>query len=241
MKTRWLVVAFIAFFSSIHGLAAQENEWPRRIDAPKATIVIYQPQPETFQDNHLTARSAVSVTMKDDPEPVFGAAWYDATVATDRDARMVEVQNVKVTKVKFPDATPEQEQKFIDLVSREMTGWKLNGSLDRLMTTLELAKKEEKIAGQGNTTPPKILYSEQPAVLVTIDGNPILKAVAGSEVQQVVNTPFQIFFDPTWKLYYLKGSPQWFSSSGLMGGRGDGTHGADRERWGTPMGGHSGN
>ncbi|MFO1463832.1 MAG: hypothetical protein U1F66_08630 [bacterium] len=199
------------------GLRAANVEWPREITLPKASIVIYQPQPETFEGNHLTARSAVSVTMKDNPEPVYGAAWYDATVATDRDARTVEVEEVKVTKVKFPDATPEQEQKFMEVVGKEMTGWKLKGSLDRLLTTLQLAKQQEQISGKLSTTPPKILYTDLPAVLVSIDGEPILKAAEGSAIQQVINTPFQIFLDPASKIYYLKGSPEWYSATDLKG------------------------
>jgi hypothetical protein len=216
-KRLFLGALFISSFIFSWESLAQENEWPREIVTPNANIVIYQPQPETFNGNHVTARSAVSVTMKDNPEPVFGAAWYDATVATDRDNRTVQYQEVKVTDVKFPDATPEQEEKFKEVVSREMSGWKLQGSLDRLLTTLELADKEEKISSQLNNNPPVIFYSEQPAVLLLIDGKPILKPVENSEIQQVVNTAFQIFFDPSSKLFYLKGDPQWFSSSDVMG------------------------
>jgi hypothetical protein len=215
---RGLGVLFVLFARVLY---AQESvppiEWPKEIDALKATIVIYQPQPETFQGNHLTARSAVSVTMEGETEPVFGAAWLDATVATDRNARTVEVQEVKVTRVKCPDATPEQEQKFVELVSREMSGWKLKGSLDRLMATLESAEKEAQLAKNLNTKPPKILYSEQPAVLVSIDGEPILKAVEGSAIQQVINTPFQLYQDPATKTFYLRGDERWYSASDLKG------------------------
>lgn len=122
-----------------------------------------------------------------------------------------------MTKVKFPGATPEQEQKFKEVVGQEMTGWKLKGSLDRLLTTLQLAKQQERISSKLSTTPPKILYTDRPAVLVSIDGEPILKAAEGSAIQQVVNTPFQIFLDPASKVYYLKGSPEWFSATELKG------------------------
>ena len=200
-------------------LLAQEVppiEWPREIVTPNASILIYQPQPETFQGNRLTARAAVSVTMAGEKEPVFGAAWFDAKVATDRDTRMVEVQEVKVTKVKFPDATPEQENKFIDVVSREMTGWKLKGSLDRLLTTLESAEKAAQLAQDLNNKPPKVFYSDQTAILVNFDGEPILRPVGGSTIQQVLNTPFQVFQDPATKTWYLRGE-SWYSASDWKG------------------------
>lgn len=204
-------------FVPCNQLHAQSIEWPREIVTPKATILIYQPQPETFQGNHVTARSAVSVTMKGSSEPVFGAAWYDATVSTDRENRTVQYQQVKVTEAKFPDASPDQVEKFKEVVGREMTGWQMQGSLDRLLTTLESAKKEEQLAKQLNNSVPKIYYSETPAILVPIDGKPILKAADGSQVQQLLNTAFQIFFDPNSKTYYLKGDPEWFSATDLLG------------------------
>jgi uncharacterized membrane protein YgcG len=214
LRLFWILFLSIFFLPTAW---AQKIEWPREIVTPNANIMIYQPQPETFEGDHVTARSAVSVTLKDNPEPIFGAAWYDATIATNRDDRTVDYKEVKVTAVKFPEATPEQEQKFKDVVSREMTGWDLKGSLDRLLTTLKLAHQEQQISSQIDNAPPKIFYSEQPAVLVVIDGKPILKPVEASEIQQVVNTAFQIFFDPASQKYYLKGSPQWFSTSDIMG------------------------
>jgi hypothetical protein len=77
-------------------------------------------------------------------------------------------------------------------------------------------QKEQKL-NQPNTKPPKIIFSETPAVLVSIDGEPKLKPVGVAAYQQVINTPFQILFDPAAKLYYLNGNPQWFSASDLKG------------------------
>lgn len=191
-------------------------EWPREIVTPQASVLIYQPQPETFQDNRLTARSAVSVTLAGEKEPVFGAAWFDSKVATDRDTRMVEVLEVKVTKVKFPNATPEQEKKFIDVVSREMTGWKLKGSLDRLLTTLESAEKASLLAQNLDNKPPKVFYSDQASILVNFDGEPILRPVGGSTIQQVLNTPFQVFQDPANKAWYLRGEG-WYTATDWQG------------------------
>ena len=39
-----------------------ENPWPIQIDDPRATIVIFQPQPESFENNIVTSRAALSVT-----------------------------------------------------------------------------------------------------------------------------------------------------------------------------------
>ncbi|MCJ7589874.1 MAG: hypothetical protein MUO51_00815, partial [Woeseiaceae bacterium] len=51
-------------------------EWPQEIVGDKATITIYQPQPESLIGNQLKARAAMSFQMKDASEPIFGAIWF---------------------------------------------------------------------------------------------------------------------------------------------------------------------
>ena len=55
--------------------ADEATGWPREIETKRGKVVIYQPQPDTFEGNVLTARAAVSV-IPQDKEPVFGAAWF---------------------------------------------------------------------------------------------------------------------------------------------------------------------
>lgn len=185
-----LVVAF--------GAAAQDRDigWPREIDAPEGTIVIYQPQVESFEGDKLQARAAVSVTPTGSMGPVFGAAWVTARVLTDRDARTVSVLDVKVLRAKFPNATAEQENRFAEIVEEAVPNWDLTISLDRLLTSLQTLEKERAAAESMKNAPPEILHVTYPAVLVTVDGEPQLRPVEGSKLMRVVNTPFLVVFDP---------------------------------------------
>ena len=75
------------------GFVAQEPEleWPRAINVPEGRVVLYQPQPDSFEGDRIGARFATSVTLTGAQEPVFGVVWVDARVETDRDARTVTV------------------------------------------------------------------------------------------------------------------------------------------------------
>jgi len=192
-------------------------EWPKEIDFPKGKIVIYQPQADTFKDDKLTGRAAVSVTMKDKPEPVFGAVWIDARVSTDRDARTVTILDIKVPKVRFPHATPEQEAKLSKILETHFPQTGLTFSLDRLLTSLDLAEKEQVAADRLSTHPPRIIFSSTPAVLVILDGKPKLQRVKNSRVMRVVNTPFLILFDTEKPAFYLEGGGTWLTASDIMG------------------------
>jgi len=88
---------------------AAEGEWPMEFQDPAGTVVVYQPQVESFKKNIIEARAAVSVTQPGSSEPVFGAIWVEARVSTDRDTRIVRMLDIKVSNVRFPNSTKEQQ------------------------------------------------------------------------------------------------------------------------------------
>ncbi|MFQ5992406.1 MAG: hypothetical protein ACE5NA_08200, partial [Nitrospiraceae bacterium] len=196
---------------------AQEEGWPVEIQVSAAQIIIYQPQPETFEGTTLTARAAVAVTPADRSEPVFGAAWFSTRITTDRDTRTAEISDVEVSRVRFPNITPEQEKQFAEIVEDEWERRTLTVSLDRLLTSLENAERERVEARNLQATPPEIVFVSYPALLVMLDGEPILRTVEDSSLMRVVNTPFVLVLDPGTKSYYLRGEDIWFQASEVEG------------------------
>jgi hypothetical protein len=203
------------------GPVPQQDEplgWPREIETPNYTVVLFQPQLESFEHNDLKARTAFSVTEKTESTPVFGVVWLTARVETDRDARMVDVLDVTVDAVRFPDITEEQERQFAELLEAELPSWDMSISLDRLLTALELVEREQEFAEGLNMDPPIILFSQEPAILVTIDGDPILQNIEGSQLRRVINTAFTIIADPEYGSYYLfAGDDSWYTTTSLEG------------------------
>ena len=218
-KEQSLIAVLLTVFISISAgiVLADEGDWPIQIDAPNAKIVIYQPQLETFEDNHLTGRTAVAVTKTGETEPKFGAVWIDARVATDRDTRMVDILDAKVTRVKFAEATDSQQNQLAKIIENEVPKWDMSISLDRLVASLELVEKEQTAAKNLKFTPPEIIYVETPTILVTIDGEPKLIEVEDSKLKRVANTPFLIALDTKTKKYYLDGGEIWYIADDAKG------------------------
>jgi hypothetical protein len=192
---------------------ADDPGWPREIQVDGYKIVVYQPQPESFAGNALVSRAAVSVTPTG-KTPVFGAVWMNSRVETDRDARIVTVTNVTVERVRFPDATEEQQAQLSTVLGRHMTQWELEMSLDRLTASLDA------VGSAGDTEglafdPPNVVYRQVPAVLVTIEGEPRLQTMEGSDLARVVNTPFLIVQDGDFFLY--AGTDAWYTAAQVMG------------------------
>lgn len=211
-----LLTFSLAILCFVAAALAEESDWPREIKAPGAKILMYQPQLETFTGDKLTARAAVSVTPTGETEPTFGAVWITARVSTDRDERTVTPLEVKVTEAKFPNASKGKVEKLKALLEKEMPQWNLTISLDRLLTMMDLIEKEKNASEDIKTTPPKIIITTHPAVLITIDGKPELSKVKDSSLMRVVNTPFFIVLDPPNKTYYLKAGEDWLKTTGLM-------------------------
>jgi hypothetical protein len=186
--------------------------WPRDIVVPQGTITIYQPQPESFENNILDARAAVSVTLKDKKEPVFGAVWFTCRMDTDLQERMVYLVDIAVKAAKFPEASEKWIEEFSKVVETEIPKWEYSISLDRLIATLEAVEREQEAAADFNNDPPKIHYRSRPAVLVSIDGEPIIRDLESTNYKYIMNTPFLIMQDPKAKRFYLKGGEFWYTA-----------------------------
>jgi hypothetical protein len=200
---------------------AQENssgDWPKEIDTPLGTVVIYQPQPEKLDGNLLKGRAAVGVELKESTEPVFGAIWFEARLETDRAKRTSTIADVTITQVRFPDQDEQKRKKLKALLEKEIPKWDLSISMDRLLTTLELEEKREEATERINTDPPKILFASEPAVLISLDGEPRLQKEEGSNLERVINTPFTILFMPSEKTYYLYADTDtWYAAKDIQG------------------------
>lgn len=199
---------------------AAQGSWPKRFEHPKGTVVMYQPQLESFKDDQLTARAAVSVKTKEMKAPVFGALWLSGRVLTDRDQRLATIDEVKVTDAKFPSAVnakPEQIEKLKTFLNTSMQGQSISISLDRLLAALEVVEKAKAMDQGLKNEPPKIIFATHPTVLVPLDGDPKLLPVPKSSLMRVANTAFLMVYEPAAKTYYLKGGDDWLSSANLQG------------------------
>ena len=217
---RLALLLAVAAVSSPRALFAQAapavSEWPLRVDSPAGVLTVYQPQPEKFEGDTLTARAAVSLTPPGATDPEFGAMWFSARVATDRDARVVLIQNIAVKQVKLPNATADQEQQFGQVVQQQVPPLNVTLSLDQLESTLGVVQKAKQESQQLDNQPPKILVTDFATILVQLDGDPKLQPAAGVDrVMRVVNTPFILLFDLDSKHYFLKTGATWHTASDL--------------------------
>jgi hypothetical protein len=198
-------------------LDAQDYSWPREITVTQGTIILYQPQPEGLVGNQLTARGAFALKPTGRVDPIFGAMWMTATVDVDRDSGQVWIHDLKVSRARWADATPEQLQRFTQIVETDFPAAGFHMTLERLTASLAAAESERSHVEGLKSDAPKIVFVEQLAVLLMYDGQPRMQAIENTNLEVVVNTPFGVVRDKTTGTYFLGGGKIWYSAPDPMG------------------------
>ena len=183
--------------------------WPRSLETEAAVIKIYQPQINSLEGDMLDARAAISV-KKTGEDLVFGAMWFTSRLLTDFDTRLVDLEEVKIQSIKFPAADKSEEEALITLLEKRIPEMDLLFSLDRFLTSLEMVEKSDELSDKINTGAPHILYEDEAAVLVLIDGEPILEDIENTKLKYVANTPYFILYNTSDMFFYLKGGKWWY-------------------------------
>jgi len=218
MKTikEYLLLVCILVSGTVFGMEPdkQEAEWPKQVSTDAAEIKIYQPQINELDGDMLDARAAISIKNKGE-SMVFGAMWFKSRLVTDFDTRLVDLEEVDIQSVKFPDADEQEEQRIINLLESEIPAMDLTYSLDRLLASLEMVEKNQEFSEQLNNTAPKVYFEDEAAVLVLIDGEPILEEIEKTKLRYVINTPYFIIYNTADLYYYLKGGDWWYRAGRL--------------------------
>jgi hypothetical protein len=199
---------------------APDVAWPReRKTDDGTTILVYQPQLERWADNNLSGRAAVSVVRPGEKEPHFGVIELAARTDIDKNADLVTLSEVRITKGSFPGASPQDAEKYLATLRAALpkTGWPI--SERALQTNLAVAQAQNKQkALPVKNDPPAILFRTAPSMLVMLSGEPALRDVKEAPgLKRVINTSALILQDPSSATFYLWAVGRWFESKAVTG------------------------
>src|SRR5262249_5154092 len=121
-------------------------------------------------------------------------------------------EDVKVTRAKLTDATPEQVQKFQEAVDNAANTWDIVLTLEQVETSLAASEKEVQSTADLKSDPPVIIFSQKPAVLVSFDGDAQIRTIKDSPYEQVVNTAFLVVRDKSSGNFYLSNGQTWYTA-----------------------------
>jgi hypothetical protein len=193
--------------------------WPREATEGGRTFTVYQPQIEEWDGTRLHARAAVSVESTASPVQHFGVVWFSARAEVDKVNRLVALADFKVDKVAFP-SEPDRAAEYQKVLESRLPRDVGRISLDRIQAALAITEAQRGGAAKPQPVkndPPRIIVTTTPAILVLVDGKPVLRQVDGSSLQRVVNTWALILVDPKSGKHYLRALGRWFEATTLEG------------------------
>jgi hypothetical protein len=202
-------------FSQTPPPAAADPGWPRYHTNGTSDLVVYQPQVDSWNDfKVLNGRCAFALTPVRGKEPSYGTFRFTADTLVDADQKMVLLRNVKAFDMRFPSAPGGASNKLSDLTRQLLPTDAMVIALDRVLAFVRAGDLPSR---QANvlTDPPPIYVSQSPAVLVIIDGEPVLVDQKNPDRQKVVNTNWDLYRDRRNNSYFLRVQSNWLKAADL--------------------------
>lgn len=214
MKKFVLISTLILAFVSVG--VAQDPGWPRLKTNSGGKLIYYQPQVDEWSGyKDLVFRMAFSLTPAGGKQ-VVGVVNVHSGTDVNVDARTVLLSNPVIADTNFPSLDPTKAAEMDKLLRTFLpSDFSTVISLDRLVASVNKSQPAATVAVRND--PPAIFLSNRPAMLVQVDGPPVMADIKETKLQFVVNTNWPIFFDKQYSNYYLFTGKQWLFGGGLNG------------------------
>jgi hypothetical protein len=213
------LAAVFLTFCLISASFAQDIGWPREKTNAGGTIIYYQPQLDEWKDyRELVARMAVSIRPKTG-QPTVGVVYLHARTDADLETRNVVLSQLEITSTRFPSLDEAGATAMDQLVKTFLPPTvTINISLDRLLAELEEKKQDTEPVVPVKNDPPKIFvaYSAN-AILLLVDGEIVRAPIEKTNLEFVVNTNWDLFFDKSSSKYYLLHEKTWLTAASMEG------------------------
>jgi hypothetical protein len=210
---KW-IAASLLILGSVTPVLAQDPGWPRQITQQGNTLIYYQPQVDDWTNfERLDWRMAISITPAGGKN-VIGAVAMSGVTSVNSETQMVLISGLTIKNTYFPSLDPATAASMQQLVQSFLppTVWI---SMHRLIACVP--KPAAAPAGvQLRNDPPQIFVSYQPAILLSVEGEPMYADIPNTKLQYLINTEWAVFvYDKS--TYYLLAGDRWLTASSLQG------------------------
>lgn len=214
LKPWFKILVSILTLSASSYVWAQDPGWPRQIVKPGGTLIIYQPQVDDWNNfTDITWRQAFQLTPSGGKQ-IVGAATFEGSTEVNTDTHMVFMSNLRVLNTYFPSQDPASSAQLGQLF-RTFLPATVNISLERVVAYTPKPQSVKTVP--LNNDPPFIFVSNTPAILLGVDGDPVLADLPHTDLKFVVNTLWPLFFDKSNSQYFLLVNNIWLGATDLHG------------------------
>jgi hypothetical protein len=196
-----------------------DGGWPRAYTtASGAALVLYQPQVAEWKNQKvLTAYAAASFTPRGAPKPALGTLQIEADTTVSVSERLVNFSEYRIVEANFSTLPKEQLRAVVAEVAAAVPARERVIALDRVLAAIDRSQIIPKNVEGVKADPPPIFFSQTPAILVNLDGDPIWSPIKDNDLKFAVNTNWDLFQHEPTKTYYLRNENAWLKTTDLKG------------------------
>ena len=197
--------------------AAQPAQWPHAITVDGNSVVIYQPQViEWPGKTRLTARAAIEITPAGG-KPFLGTIDVVGDTVVDFDTSSVLFSNPRLLASHFPSLDTERAARVEARIRAALGSLGVKTiPLDTVLLGLAPGGVPAPEAAVSNV-PPRIFFSDHPAVLLAFDGDPVMVPVQGTTLTHAVNGNWTVIQDPATRGWYVLTNGVWSMAADYRG------------------------
>jgi len=207
-----LVLFALSFLVGGSGALAQALGWPHTFQQPSGKLVLFEPHVDSW-DSGIVWRQAFQLTPAGRPMTI-GAASFEGTTSTNTETHIITITGTQVTGTYFPGLDAAASPPLVTLLS-SLVPPTFDMALERLVAYMRTPASMRQ--APNATSPPVILVSSSPAVLLRLKGQPVLTAVPKTRLKYVANTSWPLFEDSTNGHFYLLANNLWLETNRLEG------------------------
>ena len=193
--------------------AAATTSWPLMLTSEDVRFQVHEPLLDSWRDGVLAAGSLV-VAESTAQKSVNGWVAIKALTQVDSASGVVVLQDLEVTGTSF-SGPAEATQAWQEYLRWTLPDKIKTIALSRLESGQAVARARQQSAAVS-VKAPNIIISEQPAVLVYIDGEPRYVAIKGTQLMGLLNTRVLLLRDAA-GMNYLHLYNGWVRSASLQG------------------------
>src|SRR5262245_31779156 len=160
--------------------APVDGGWPRaHLSAAGAQMLVYQPQVSSWTNQqHLVGYAAVSYQAKGAQKPALGTVKIESDTSVSVEERLVKFSPLKITESNFSTLSREEAGDAVATLTGGIPDVERVIALDRVLASMDRSQITPRDVPGVKADPPPIFYSNRPAVLVNLDGDPIWSPIA---------------------------------------------------------------
>jgi hypothetical protein len=202
--------------------AAPIDTWPRAYTTPgKGNVMVYEPQIASWEgQKQMVAFAAASYQppgASGTSKPAMGTVKIEARTAVSLDERLVNFANMRITEANFPNLPKPDLQNAVAEITKAIPEADRMIALDRVLAFVDKSTIKPKEVPGLKADPPRIFYSQTPAVIVNFDGDPIWSPIEKNDLKFAVNTNWDVFEHEPTKTFYLRHNQGWLTATSFRG------------------------